>query len=228
VHRRFPRSLALLSAFALSGCAGNLSALSPAGPSASAIATLWWIMLFAGFAIFAATTMALAVAWWRPAWLGQRRSRTLILWGGLVLPSAILVALVGSAFALGERLLVRRDAPARIQIEAVARQWQWEFRYPGGSTSLDILHLPAGEDVDLVVTTEDVIHSLWVPRLGGKIDAIPGHRNRIRLHADVPGRFGGICAEFCGERHAEMHFSVEAHEEPAFMNQLQQLGRNDP
>ena len=215
----------MLSAFGLTGCAGDLSALSPAGPAAGAIADLWWIMLIGGLAIFAATSAVLAAALWRPAWLGRNRSRTLILWGGLILPSAILVALVGSAFALGERLLVRRDAPANLQIEAIASQWQWQFRYPTGAETINILHLPAGQDVDLLVSTRDVIHSLWVPRLGGKIDAIPGHVNRIRLHAETPGRFGGVCAEFCGENHAAMHFSVEAHPAEAFLDHLQPLQR---
>lgn len=134
--------------------------------------------------------------------------RPMLLWGGLVFPSVVLTALVIAAFILGERLLPRGDA---LRIEAVARQFAWEFRYPNGTSTRDLLHIPAGRAVEFTVTSEDVVHSFWIPRLGGKIDAIPGHRNLIRLIAEQPGRYRGICAEFCGEGHAIMRFAVEAH-----------------
>ena len=75
----------------------------------------------------------------------------------------------------------------------------------------DVVHIPAGREIEFVVTSTDVIHSFWIPRLGGKIDAIPGHFNTISLSADRPGRYGGVCAEFCGEGHGIMQFEVEAH-----------------
>jgi cytochrome c oxidase subunit 2 len=77
--------------------------------------------------------------------------------------------------------------------------------------------------VDFAVTSGDVIHSFWIPRLGGKIDAIPGHINTIRLMAERPGQYGGVCAEFCGEGHSAMRFSVEAHGATGFEDVLQQL-----
>jgi len=83
-------------------------------------------------------------------------------------------------------------------------------------TRADILDIPAGRTVEIMVTGTDVIHSFWVPRLGGKIDAIPGTTNRILIRADVPGRYGGVCAEFCGTGHAGMDFSVIAHDRDAW------------
>ncbi len=80
-------------------------------------------------------------------------------------------------------------------------------------TRADVLEIPAGRNVEVFVTSADVIHSFWVPRLGGKIDAIPGSRNRILLRADAPGRYGGVCAEFCGTGHSAMAFSVLVHDE---------------
>ena len=62
-----------------------------------------------------------------------------------------------------------------------------------------------------MVTSRDVIHSFWIPRLAGKIDAIPGHANVLRIQADAPGRFEGLCAEFCGVGHPGMRFQVVAH-----------------
>jgi cytochrome c oxidase subunit 2 len=170
-------------------------------------------MLAGSAAIFLAASAALAVAWRRPRSLGARPSRILILWGGLILPSVMLVALVLAAFALGERLIAPSGSAAPLRIEAQGRQWVWEFRYPEvpGLSTVDTLHIPAGREIEFAVTSADVVHSFWVPRLGGKIDAIPGHENRIRLVASRPGTYGGVCAEFCGTGHGPMRFTVVAH-----------------
>lgn len=197
----------------MAGCAGPFSALQPEGPAAGGAARLWWIMLAGSGAIFLAVSGVLAIALLRPSVLRALGPRRVILWAGLIVPSLILAALVVSALALGERLLAtpRDDMPLRIEVKA--RQWAWEFRYPDGSAGSGPLYLPAGRDIDLAVSSEDVIHSFWIPRLGGKIDAIPGHVNIIRLRADRPGTYGGICAEYCGDGHAGMRFTVEAYAE---------------
>jgi cytochrome c oxidase subunit 2 len=200
----------------LTACTGPYSALEPEGPSAQGAATLWWIMAVGAGVIFAIMCTVLALALLKPRPVRAFGPRRMLLWGGLVVPSIILTALVIAAFALGERLLAtpREDMPLRI--EAIARQWQWEFRYPDGSSTLDLVHMPTGQDVDFAVTTEDVIHSFWIPRLGGKIDAIPGHTNVIRLRADRPGTYGGVCAEFCGVGHGSMYFRVQAHDQATY------------
>jgi cytochrome c oxidase subunit 2 len=143
-----------------------------------------------------------------------RRENDLVMWGGLILPTLVLVVLVASAF------IARRTAAGGpgfrtlpLRIEAHGRQWLWEFRYPeaGGVVTRDELHIPSGRDIEFTVTSADVIHSFWVPRLGGKIDAIPGHRNTILLMADRPGTYGGVCAEYCGDRPWPDAFTVVAH-----------------
>ena len=73
------------------------------------------------------------------------------------------------------------------------------------------MHVPVGRPFEVQVTSRDVIHSFWAPKLGGKIDAIPGQVNVIRLQADAPGAYRGQCAEFCGRGHAMMDFVLEAH-----------------
>lgn len=143
--------------------------------------------------------------------------------GGLLLPIPVLVALNFYALFQGERLLPG-DVASAYRIEAHARQWQWEFRYldePGAPSTVDVLHIPAGLPVEVVATSEDVIHSFWVPRLGGKIDATPGHAARLRIQADRPGIFGGVCAEYCGTGHSRMRFRVEAHEGTDFRSLLE-------
>ena len=81
--------------------------------------------------------------------------------------------------------------------------------------------MPVDRPVDVVTVSADVIHSLWVPALGGKIDAVPGHRNHVRLLADRTGTFGGLCAEYCGTGHTAMRFEVQVHEPDAFLDLLE-------
>ena len=89
----------------------------------------------------------------------------------------------------------------------------------------DEIHIPVDTPIDIHVTSADVIHGFWVPRLGGKIDAIPGHTNIVRLQADEVGEFGGQCAEYCGLSHAKMHFKVIAHSAEKFDAWLVQQGK---
>jgi cytochrome c oxidase subunit 2 len=122
----------------------------------------------------------------------------------------VLSALLVYALLQGDRL---RPQPAEdaFEIHGTARMWSWEFSAPDGSSpSRNVLRIPAGRPVDLHVTSADVIHSFWIPRLGGKMDAIPGHTNVIRLMADRPGTYRGVCAEFCGIGHSTMFLTVEA------------------
>ncbi|WEK03864.1 MAG: cytochrome c oxidase subunit II [Candidatus Devosia phytovorans] len=198
---------------ALAGCATPLSTLDPAGPAASNIATLWWIMFWGSVVLFALVLGLLTTSLLRPRLIAQVKPMHWIIGGGLIMPIPILLGLLFAALLLGERLLPLRGADAPMRIEARASQWQWRFAYPDhpAAGETEVLHLPAGEAVDIVVTAEDVIHSFWIPRLGGKIDAIPGRENVIRLEADKPGIYRGICAEYCGQGHETMGFVVEAH-----------------
>lgn len=194
---------------ALAGCSGALSALDPAGPRAANLATLWWIMFWGSAALFALVMALFVLAYLRTEWIARITPMQWIVGGGLVLPIPILVLLTGAALVLGEQLLPHGAAPVRIA--AQAERWNWRFAHPDGTSEVaDTLYMPAGQPVDIVVTSADVIHSFWVPRLGGKIDAIPGHENVIRLEADEPGVYWGQCAEYCGEGHDGMRFRVEA------------------
>ncbi|KKB83825.1 cytochrome C oxidase subunit II [Devosia limi DSM 17137] len=199
---------------ALTGCGTPLSTLDPAGPAASNIATLWWVMFWGACVLFLLVLGLLSVSLLRPAMLAAVKPMHWIIGGGLMMPIPILVGLLIAALVLGEQLLPRAGGAKAMRVEAHASQWQWRFTYPeiAGSAESDVLHLPAGEPVDIVVTTADVIHSFWIPRLGGKIDAIPGRENTIRLQADKPGAYHGICAEYCGPGHETMSFVAQAHD----------------
>jgi cytochrome c oxidase subunit 2 len=198
-------------------CAGPLSTLDAAGPASGDVATLWWVML-AGAALLALLTLGLlALAFRRRERMraGQGGATTLwIGWLGLAMPATVLVLLLGYAFMLGERTIARPSADA-VVVQATGHQWYWTFRQPGAAGPIDtrnVLHIPAGRPIHVRIASADVIHSFWVPRLGGKMDAVPGIVNVLRIEADRPGIFEGQCAEFCGLNHASNRFRVVAHD----------------
>lgn len=179
-------------------------------------------MFWGAVVLFVLVIVLLGISLLRPAWLTRIKPGHWIIGGGLLLPVPVLAVLLVSALLLGERLLPRPDGVAPVRIAAHASQWAWSFSYPDtpGALPSEILHLPAGEPVDILVTAEDVIHAFWIPRLGGKIDAIPGRTNTIRLQADEAGIYRGICAEYCGEGHETMGFEVQAHAPADFPNAI--------
>lgn len=221
---------ALSASFLLAGCRGELSSLDTAGPAAGQIATLWWVMLSGAAVLF---TLVIGLLWWtyrRPGFARTTSPRVWLLYAGVFMPVAVLTALTSYALVVGERLIPKpRDE--RIQVEAIGTRWAWQFRYPqtesAGTTA--VLHVPTGRIVEVRVITHDVIHSFWVPRLAGKIDAIPGHDTRVQFIVNQPGRYEGQCAEFCGLGHTTMRFHVEAHAPEAYraalMNALTEAAR---
>ncbi|MDQ7263747.1 cytochrome b [Paracoccus sp. PS-1] len=194
----------------LAGCEGPLSSLAPAGPAAAQIAVLWWAMLAGAVLI---TLMVLALVWRGfAAPPHPRPGESFWIHGmGLGFSLAVLAAVVGAGIWVGERLQARPD-PEAIRVEAIARQWDWRFRQPGPDGRMvetrGQLHIPAGRPVDVVIRSEDVIHSFWVPRLAGKMDALPGRDNLLRIQADAPGLYHGTSAEFSGTGYAGMRFEV--------------------
>jgi cytochrome c oxidase subunit 2 len=165
-----------------------------------------------GATVLFALVMALfALAALRPGRFRGLPPRSWLVWGGLVLPALVLPPLVVWALAMGEAAAPPPDGDVET-IEAEAFQFGWRFRYPArGGVETDVLHLPAGAPVDIAIGSRDVIHSFWVPRLAGKLDAVPGRVNVQRLTAEAPGRLQGACAEFCGLGHAHMYFEVRVH-----------------
>lgn len=153
--------------------------------------------------------------------------RRWLLVGGVAFPGVVLIALMLYGFGPGRSALPQAQAEDAYRVEVVAHQWWWEVRYPqaNGRYLIDAneLHVPVGRPVRIELTSADVIHSFWVPRLGGKMDAIPGHDNVMTLQADEPGVYRGQCSEFCGAQHARMGFLLEAHEGPALEARLERL-----
>jgi cytochrome c oxidase subunit 2 len=116
-----------------------------------------------------------------------------------------------------------KDVPSatagqQLEIKVTGRQFYWQYEYPNGVIAIDTMRAPAGVPVLLEVTSpdDDVIHSWWIPSLGGKIDAIPGRLNKTWFQVKTPGTYRGQCAELCGLEHANMRASVEVLPEAEF------------
>lgn len=141
-----------------------------------------------------------------------RHGTRLVVFGGLIFPTVVLSVLLVFGTQVGRRALGMGDRPELV-VEVEARRWFWTFHYLDAdgvrqTSAIDSLTLPVGRTVEFRVTSPDVIHSFWIPRLNGKIDAIPGRVNVLRMRADTAVRMRGQCAEFCGVGHAHMAFDV--------------------
>lgn len=117
---------------------------------------------------------------------------------------------------------VRNEEP---DIIVIGHQWWWEFYYPkSGVLTANEMHIPVGKKLLLRIESIDVIHDFWIPELGPKIDAVPGHTNHLWFASGEEGIYLGACAEFCGTQHANMRIRVISESEEKFNEwQKQQL-----
>ena len=196
----------------LAGCQGPQSALDPASAAARELARLWWVMSsVAGLVLLLVSVLWLYALFRAPRQYPQpqarRIQRRLLIGGGLLLPTLSVSALLFYGVNAARGMLPLGEAPLRLEI--TGHQWWWEVRYPQGDVvTANQLILPVGVPVDIEVSSADVIHAFWVPRLGGKLDMTPGRRHRVRLQADREGVFRGQCAELCGMDHGFMPIVV--------------------
>lgn len=128
----------------------------------------------------------------------------------------LLLAVLGVVTVSGSFALAQLGPPAKsVVVQVTGHQYWWAFNYTNENiTTANVLHIPTGEKIDLELTSSDVMHAFWVPRLGGKTDLVPGRTNYMWLEASKPGVYTGQCAEFCGTGHADMRLMVIA-ESPA-------------
>lgn len=189
--------------------------LSPAGPIARREDSLFWVVLWIAVAVFVLVEGLLVVSALRFRHRPGRpiprqihgNSRLELAWtiAPAVLLAGIAIPTIGTIFSVAAK---PADA---LPVSVIGHQWWWEFDYPTyGIKTANELHIPAGRPVYLTMTSTDVIHSFWVPRLAGKQDVEPGRTNNLTIQADRPGRYFGQCAEFCGVSHANMRLRVFA------------------
>lgn len=202
----------------LVACNPEQSALHPAGTQAADLAGLFWFMAVGGAVIWCIIMGAALYAY-----LAKKRPRSerfadrFVFFGGVAFPTIGLAALLVVGLALLPDW-AEADTPD-LQVHVTAEQFWWRLAYEaegGRIASANEVHLPVGATVEFAITATDVIHSFWIPVLGGKMDAIPGRTNVLRLTPTRAGVYRGVCAEFCGRSHALMAFPVVVHEPANF------------
>jgi cytochrome c oxidase subunit II len=210
----------------------------PASPNAERINESYlWVAIFTG-AIFLIVEGALI--WFIVRYRADKRRRdedgaqihgnTNLEIGWTVVPVLIVAAIGSFIFYKLPGIANVPSAQAqggRADISVTGYRFYWNYRYENGVIAVDRMRAPAGQNVRLEITAQvgDVIHSWWIPRLGGKFDAIPGKVNETWFNADAPGIYRGQCAEFCGIQHAAMTGEVEALPREEFEDWLEEEAR---
>jgi cytochrome c oxidase subunit II len=228
-----PSAGSILLAIIASACSDSApSTLHPEGPGAHRIAGLWWFMFWVSALVVAVVTALIVMGVLRgrtsraqhspdtPGWTTR-----LVVLGGVVVP-VIVLSVLWILTLSDMSALSQTGRPATLRVQVVGHQWWWEVRYPAvGVITANDLHIPVGEPVAVELTTDDVIHSFWVPQLTGKTDLISGRTTRMWIQADRPGVYRGQCAEYCGLQHANMAFYVVADPPRRFRDWLTREGQ---
>jgi cytochrome c oxidase subunit II len=213
--------------------AAGQNVLHPHSHAEHEISLLWWVMFVGSCIGLALVGFLLLLGWIRrnraslPFGLGERAGTGFVIGLGIALPIALLSAL----FFWSDVFVIRSTAAPRpsstaMTVRVIGHQWWWEIRYPGTpAVTANELHLPTNTRVNVLGTTQDVIHSIWLPELNRKIDVIPGRVNRLLLDADRAGTYQGECSEFCGLQHAHMLLYATAQPRAQFEAWLRHEGR---
>jgi cytochrome c oxidase subunit 2 len=132
----------------------------------------------------------------------------------IVIPTIV----VASFFYYGYRVFrdIRTPTPGATDIHVVGKQWLFEFRYPDGSSSINEVRVPVGKPVKLILSSDDVIHSFYIPAYRLKQDMVPGRYNTLYLHPDKVGTYDILCAEYCGVGHSTMRAELIVMEPAAY------------
>lgn len=207
-------ALGVVAALApLPAAAVDVSPLNCAGPNACDIVSIYTGIFWLAMAVLVIVGGLLAYAALRfrrkddrePAQI-HGNPRLEILW------TAIPVVILAFLFIRTTLRIdyVRNGPPPQQTIQVTGIQWAWLFKYPNGKTATTKLTIPAGQVIRLHITSRDVLHSFWVPRLGGQIYAKPGFSNDGWIEASQPGQYFGQCNELCGLGHWFMLLEVDA------------------
>lgn len=205
-------ALPLLLASCIEG--SPLDSLDPQGPAARRIDELGTPVYWIAGVILAIVLGGMAFAVIRYRDRGQAEPRQIhgnakleVLWTAIpiILLAGLAVPTVQAIFDLTE---CEADA---IEVDVIGHQWWFEYRYPEeGITTANVMVIPAGKQVCLNMTSDDVLHNYWIPKLNGKRYLVPGQQTLLTLEADQPGEYWGQCGEFCGLSHALMRARVRA------------------
>lgn len=214
-----PARILWASLMMLAGCSGRQSVLVPAGRDAEVLATLFWWMLGGAVVLWIVMNGLLVyVTRARARTVSPRTAEGFIIGGGIVFPTVVLAGLLSYALAEMPR---QRDLGSGLTVRIVGESWWWRVEYlrDGADTpvvSANELRLPSGSRSEIKLAANGVIHSFWIPALGGKTDMIPGRETRMSLEPTQPGTYRGQCTEFCGLSHALMALNAVVMDPEAF------------
>ena len=223
MRRKLPSLvLTVLVALATAGVAaasnGGFTPVTPESPNASHTEHAYYLILGFTAAIFVLVESLLVTFVWKYRSRGRSRAvegaqihghtRLELIWTGI--PVVILAIIAAFVFYELPSIDSAPAAADPIHITVEGHQYYWQFDYPNRARSIGTLYVPVGAVVDLKVVSPDVIHSWWIPALGGKIQAIPGRTNHFWFRAEKAGSYEGQCAELCGVFHASMRATVQA------------------
>jgi cytochrome c oxidase subunit 2 len=218
-----PSQAAVPAPVAASGGKWPMNYWSSAGPQAQQIDSLLWGLIWLSIVVVAIITVLVVAGILvrgkrgrqiAPADVERPRGGAWFIYVGVGISTVVLVAYTGWTVATMAGISNPPAKPA-FTIEVVAHQWWWQFRYDDGNPSqifdtANEIHIPVGQPVRFTLRSADVIHSFWIPALGGKTDVIPGRVNQMWLEAAKPGVYRGQCSEYCGAEHAEMALRIIA------------------
>lgn len=209
----------VMAPLALMGCVGRQSVLDPAGRDASVLLTLFAVML-AGLVVvwLLINGMMLFFSRISPRAYDEAVARKLIIGGGIVFPTIVIAALLAWGLSI---MPDQRAAGDGLRIKVTGEQWWWRVEYwPEGADvpiiAANEIRMPVGARTEFLLDSAYVIHSFWIPALGGKMDMFPGRQTMMSLEPTEAGIFRGQCAEFCGASHALMAFETVAMEPDDF------------
>jgi cytochrome c oxidase subunit II len=217
---------ALPAASAATAANGGFTPVTPHSPNAAHTNTAYYVILAFTAAIFVLVEglLVLFVVKYRTRGGGGTRTdegaqvhghtRLELIW--TVIPVLILCVIGIVVFIELPHISSAPAAANPLRITVEGHQYYWQFDYPNGARTIDDLYVPVGRVVDLRIVSADVIHSWWIPELGGKIQALPGITNHTWFQADDPGTYVGQCAELCGLYHAAMTARVIATSEAEY------------
>jgi len=202
------------------------SMLHPAGHAASQIAWLWWFLFIVCGIVFLLTMVLLGIAVFGKEHTVNRQSPIgtgFVAVCGVFIPSVILLLILAVSINSQVNLAMPET---QLTVKVTGHMWWWEVEYPDlGIRTANEIHIPVGRPVRVELHSADVVHSLWIPNLQGKMDLLPDKINVTWISSEIAGEFRGQCAEYCGVQHALMAFTVQAVSESRFDEWIKETQR---
>ena len=219
---RWSFTAALCGAPLVAGAAPAMSYLHTFGPAGDPATHLGWGWGIVSIVVVLVITILLLAAVLRrrarvadPQALAVNRDEGGMTWLYIGVGVSTVVLIAGAVWTMFTVAAVAIPARTDLTLQVTAAQWWWSVRYESNEpdrifTTANEIHIPVGRAVRIELKSQDVIHSFWIPQLGGKMDVIPGQTNVTWLQADRPGTYRGQCGEYCGAQHAHMAMYVIA------------------